>query len=185
MKLARLAMCPREFFGAHGNSLGWAWPLLGFYLFALALYFQNYLVPGYHVPFYLVIFVFSWFPTLMIAGILFALLVLFWCWPASLVLAEGQDIGESTKVAGMALLVPAIPFGVGLLGLAILNSNDVALPYRAIVVALQAVAGLWALYLVVVGAKVTNGLNARRTALFLGWFVVLVVALVAIVAVLR
>jgi len=168
-------VCPRMFFSERANSLGWAWPLAGFYLFAFALYFQNYIVPGYHVPFYLVVYVAAWFPTLLVALGLFVLLVLFWYWPASMVLAEGQDIGQSTKVVGTALLAPAIVFAAALLVLAVLNGNDVVLPYRPVILMVHAITGLWAFNLIVMGAMVSNGLSAGRTMLFVFWFVALAV----------
>lgn len=177
MNFVDFLMCPRMFFNERANSLGWAWPLAGFYLFAFALYFQNYIVPGYHVPFYLVVYVAAWFPALMVALGLFVLLVLFWYWPASMVFAEGQDIGQSTKVVGTALLAPAIVFGAALLILAILNGNDVVMPYRPVILTVHAITGLWAFNLIVMGATVSNKLNAGRTMLFVLWFVGLVVLL--------
>ena len=180
MNLIHLLARPRAFFSEQADSLGWAWPLAGFYLFAFAVYFQNYLVPGYHLPFYLVIYVVAWFPTLMVALGLFVLLVLFWYWPASMALAEGQDIGQSTKIVGIALLIPAMLFSAALLVLAILNSNDVALPYRPVVLTVHIATGLWALELIVVGATVSNRLNARRTMLFVLWLVSLAALAAAI-----
>lgn len=175
MNFVDFLVCPRMFFSMRANSLGWGWPLAGFYLFAFALYFQNYIVPGYHIPFYLVIYVAAWFPTLMVALGLFVLLVLFWYWPATMVLAEGQDIGQSTKVVGTALLAPAIVFVVALLVLAVLNGNDVMLPYRAVILTVHAITGLWAFNLIAMGAMVSNKLDAGRTMLFVFWFVALVV----------
>lgn len=180
MNFANLLSRPRTFFSEQADSLGWAWPLAGFYLFAFALYFQNYIVPGYHVPFYVVIYIVAWFPALMVALGLFVLLVLFWYWPASMALAEGQDIGQSTKIVGVALLVPAVLFTAALVVLAVLNGNDVALPYRPVILTVHAATGLWALKLIVVGATVTNKLNARRTTLFVIWFVLLVTLAAAV-----
>jgi hypothetical protein len=180
VNFANLLARPRAFFSEQADSLGWAWPIAGFYLFAFALYFQNYIVPGYHVPFYVVIYIVAWFPALMVALGLFVLLVLFWYWPASMALAEGQDIGQSTKIVGIALLVPAILFSAALVVLAVLNGNDVSLPYRPVILTVHAATGLWALKLIVVGATVTNKLNARRTALFVLWLVLLAMLAAAV-----
>lgn len=181
MNLLSLVSRPWAFFEARADSLGWAGSLAGFYLFGFAMYFQNYLVPGYHVPFYFVIYVAAWFPTLMVAIGLFVALVLFWCWPASMVLANESGFERCTKIVGMSLLPPAVLFCAVLLILAVLNSNDVAVPYRAVVLGAHSVAGLWAFALVTVGAAASNKFTARKSALFVLWLIALIVLLVLIV----
>lgn len=173
MKLSRLILRPRVFFDEQGDSLGWLWPLFGLYLFAFATYFQNHVVPGYRVPFFVVVYVMAWFPTLMVAAALFVLLILLWYWPASMLLGAAQGFEQSTKIVGISLLPPATLLCAVLLLLTVLNSNDVDAPYRMIVAAVHTLAGLWALALIVVGASVSNRLNATKTALFAAWPVVL------------
>jgi hypothetical protein len=181
MGLVHLVFHPRAFFREHGESLGWASPLAGFYLFAFAMYFQNYLVPGYHIPFYLVVYVAAWFPTLMVAAGLVIVLVLFWYWPASMALSRESGFARGVKVVGISLLPPAVLFCAVLLVLAVLNSNDVAMSYRAVVIGVHSVAGLWALALITVGAMVANDLTPLKTVLFVLWLVLLFVLLGAVV----
>lgn len=181
MNLISLIVRPRIFFAGQADALGWPWPMVGFYLFAFASYFQSFLVPGYHLPFYLVIYVVAWAPALMVAAGLFVFLVLLWRWPAAKVLGEGEGIDRSTKAVGVALLPPAIFFCAVLLVLAVLNSNDFAVPYRTIIVVTRSIAILWALALVVAGAAVANKFTAGKTALFVLWLVLLVVLCGALV----
>lgn len=163
--------------------MGWLGPILGFYLFAFATYFQSYLVPGYHIPFYLVVYIVAWVPTLMVALGLFVLLVLLWYWPASKLLGRGQDFDQSIRTVGISLLPPAIVLWIVLLALTVLNGNDVAAPYRTIVVAVHSVAGLWAAALIVVGATAANKFTILRTTLFASWLVALIVLIGALVVV--
>lgn len=175
MKFVDLVLHPHKFFAQPTDSVGWAWPIAGFYLFAFATYFQGHLVPGYHIPFYVVVYIMAWFPTFMVGAALFVLLILFWYWPASMALGKGQGLEQSTKIVGIALLPPAIFFWIVLVVLTVFNSNDLAVPYRAIVATAHSAAGLWALALVVVGATVVNKLTAAKAALFASWLVILLV----------
>lgn len=181
MKLAMLFLRPRAFFEEQADSLGWAWPLVGFYLFAFATYFQAYVVPGYHMPFWLVLYIVAWVPALMVASGLFVVLVLLWYWPATRVLGGVQSFERSTKTVGVALLPPATLLCAALLVLAILNSNDFAVPYRKVVRAVHSLAGVWALALIVLGAMVCNKFTARKTALFALWLALPIVLLAVIV----
>lgn len=183
MNSLRLVWRPRAFFAEHGDSLGWVPTIAGFYLFAFATYFQGHLVPGYHIPFYVVVYIMAWFPTLMVAAALFVLLILFWYWPASMVLGKGQGLEQSVKIVGVALLPPAIFLWIVLFVLAVFNSNDLAVPYRAIVATAHSAAGLWALVLIVVGATVVNRLTAAKAALFASWLVILLALGVLVYAV--
>lgn len=174
MKLTTIFSRPRAFFAEQGGSFGWAWPFAGFYLFAFAIYFQAYVVPGYHMPFWLVLYVVAWVPALVVACALFVLLVLLWYWPATRVLGGTQRLEQSAKTVGIALLPPAAVLCIALLALAILNSNDVVMPYRKAVGAAHALAGLWAFVLIVLGAAVSNKFSARKTVLFALWMALLI-----------
>lgn len=175
MGLVRLVLRPRAFYRERAETLGWLWPILGFYLFAFATFFQSHLVPGYHIPFYVVVYIMAWFPTLLVAAVLFVLLVLFWYWPASRVLGDRWNVAQGVKIVGTALLPPAVAFWAVLLVLAVLNGNDVVAPYRAIVAAAHSAAGLWAAALIIVGATVANRLTSRKAVLFALWPVSLAV----------
>jgi hypothetical protein len=180
MEFVRLAFRPSAFYRERAETLGWLWPILGFYLFGFATFFQGHLVPGYHIPFYAIVYIMAWFPTLIVVAGLFVLLILFWYWPASMVLGRRQSLELSVKIVGTALLPPAVAFWGVLLVLAVLNGNDVAAPYRAIVAAAHSIAALWAAALIVVGAAVSNRLTSRNATLFALWPVLLVVLLGAI-----
>ena len=179
MNFAHLSLRPRAFFAQSADSLSWVWPLVGFYVFAFASYFQHFLVNGYHMPYWLGLYVVAWVPALTLALGLFVLLVLFWYWPATNILGAGQPFDRSTKIVGISLLVPGAVFLAALFVLATLESNGDALSYRAVVATLHAIVSVWALALIVVGAKVSNKLTARQTALLGLWLVLLLVLLVA------
>lgn len=180
MGLLRLVFRPGTFYRERAETLGWPWPILGFYLFAFATFFQGHVVPGYHIPFYVIVYIMAWFPTLIVAAGLFVLLILFWYWPASRVLGNRQNFEQSVKIVGIALLPPAAAFWTVLLVLAGLNGNEVALPYRTIVAAAHSIAAVWAFALIVVGAMVSNRLTSRNATLFALWPVLLVVLLGAV-----
>lgn len=178
--LALLVFQPRTFFAQPAEAIGWVWPALGFYLFGFASYFQSFLVPGYHVPYWLVLYIVAWVPALMLAAAGFVVLVLLWYWPAARLLAGGQPLGRCTRIVGAALLPPAVALLAALLLLAVLDGNGIVPADRAVVRTVHAAAAGWALVLATLGAAVSHRLGARRTALFLLWFLVLAAALLAL-----
>lgn len=180
MRLYCLISHPRAFFEAHADSPSWLWAAAGFYLFAFAIYFQNYLVPGYRPPLWFVVYVVAWAPTLLVAAGLFVLLVVLWYWPASRLLGGRQGIERGARIAGLSLLPPGVFFCAALMVLAIMNGNDVAVPYRSLVLGVHSIAGLWALGLIVVGATVSHNFTPRQTALFVLWLVLLAAVIGAV-----
>ena len=171
-----LALHPRRFFERRADSINWAWPLAGFYLFAFGSFFQRFIVEEYRVPYWAIVFVVGWAPSVMLAAVLFIFLVLLWYWPASNVLGTGQPLPKSTRVIGISLLPPGMLLTVSLIVLATAKSNAIAAPYQTIVAVLHGLNALWALALAVLAGKILMRLSMQRTALFALWLTVVVVA---------
>jgi hypothetical protein len=175
MNLAQLVLQPRRFFEEQAESVNWTWPLVGFYFFSFASFFQQFVIHELRMPYWLVVFIVAWAPAATLAICFFGLLVLLWYWPASRVLGTAQSLVRSTKIVGVSLLPAGLLFSVSLLVVASVKGNGVAAPYQLIVGALQSVFGIWALGLIVLAAVVSNKFPPRKTVLFVLWLAGLVV----------
>ena len=174
MNLAHLVLQPRRFFEQPTDSINWAWPLIGFYFFGFANFFQQFVTHEVNMPYWLVVFVVAWAPAVVLAAGFFVLLVLLWYWPASRVLGTTQPLVRSTKIVGASLLPAGVVFTASLLIVASVKANGFAAPYKLIVGALHSAFGLWALGLIVLAATVANRFTTKKIALFVLWLAALV-----------